>query len=96
MAEQNKESASIITELVERLGLSTVLLLGAVYFGYQSIIRPIADSYQKMVADVAETNKLLQEEIKSNDKEDGERVQLIIAQMAKLEAKIDKLLEASK
>ena len=96
MAEQSKESASIITELVERLGLSTVLLLGAVYFGYQSIIRPIADSYQKMVADVAETNKLLQEEIKSNDKEDGERVQLIIAQMSKLEAKIDKLLEASK
>lgn len=96
MAEQSKESASIITELVERLGLSTVLLLGAVYFGYQSIIRPIADSYQKMVADVAETNKLLQEEIRSNDKEDGERVQLITAQMAKLEAKIDKLLEASK
>lgn len=96
MADQGKESASIITELVERLGLSTVLLLGAVYFGYQSIIRPIADSYQKMVADVAETNKLLQEEIKSNDKEDGERVQLIIAHMSKLEAKIDKLLEASK
>jgi uncharacterized protein Yka (UPF0111/DUF47 family) len=96
MAEQSKESASIITELVERLGLSTVLLLGAVYFGYQSIIRPIADSYQKMVADVAETNKLLQEEIRSNDKEDGERVQLITAQIAKLEAKIDKLLEASK
>lgn len=96
MAEQGKESASIITELVERLGLSTVLLLGAVYFGYQSIIRPIADSYQKMVADVAETNKLLQEEIKANDREDGERVQLIVAQMSKLEAKIDKLLEASK
>lgn len=96
MAEQSKESASFITELVERLGLSTVLLLGAVYFGYQSIIRPIADSYQKMVADVAETNKLLQEEIRSNDKEDGERVQLITAQIAKLEAKIDKLLEASK
>lgn len=96
MTEQKKESASIITELVERLGLSTVLLLGAVYFGYQSIIRPIADSYQKMVADVAETNKLLQEEIKANDREDGERVQLIVAQMSKLEAKIDKLLEASK
>ena len=91
-----KQSASIVTELVERLGLSTVLLLGAVYFGYQSIIRPIADSYQKMVADVAETNKLLQEEIKANDREDGERVQLITAQMAKLEAKIDKLLEAAK
>ena len=91
-----KQNASIVTELVERLGLSTVLLLGAVYFGYQSIIRPIADSYQKMVADVAETNKLLQEEIKDNDREDGERVQLITAQMAKLEAKIDKLLEAAK
>ena len=91
-----KQSASIVTELVERLGLSTVLLLGAVYFGYQSIIRPIADSYQKMVADVAETNKLLQEEIKNNDKEDGERVQLITSQMASLEAKIDKLLEAAK
>ena len=91
-----KQSASIVTELVERLGLSTVLLLGAVYFGYQSIIRPIADSYQKMVADVAETNKLLQEELKNNDKEDGERVQLITAQMASLEAKIDKLLEAAK
>jgi len=92
----DKESASIVTELVERLGLSTVLLLGAVYFGYQSIIRPIADSYQRMVDDVAETNKLLQEEIKDNDREDGERVQLIVAHMSKLEEKIDRLLEASK
>lgn len=91
-----KESASIVTELVERLGLSTVLLLGAVYFGYQSIIRPIADSYQRMVDDVAETNKLLQEEIKDNDREDGERVQLISAHMSRLEEKIDRLLEASK
>ena len=91
-----KESASIVTELVERLGLSTVLLLGAVYFGYQSIIRPIADSYQRMVDDVAETNKLLQEEIKDNDREDGERVQLISANMSRLEEKIDRLLEASK
>ena len=91
-----KESASIVTELVERLGLSTVLLLGAVYFGYQSIIRPIADSYQRMVDDVAETNKLLQEEIKDNDREDGERVQLIVTHMSKLEEKIDRLLEASK
>lgn len=90
-----KQSASIVTELVERLGLSTVLLLGAVYFGYQSIIRPIADSYQQMVADVAETNKLLEEEIRNNDKADGERVRLISARMDKLEAKIDKLLEAS-
>ena len=92
----DKESASIVTELVERLGLSTVLLLGAVYFGYQSIIRPIADSYQRMVDDVAETNKLLQEEIKDNDREDGERVQLISANMSRLEEKIDRLLEASK
>ena len=92
----DKESASIVTELVERLGLSTVLLLAAVYFGYQSIIRPIADSYQRMVDDVAETNKLLQEEIKVNDREDGERVQLIVTHMSKLEEKIDRLLEASK
>ena len=91
-----KESASIVTELVERLGLSTVLLLGAVYFGYQTIIQPLADSYRQMVKDVSETNKLLQEEIKNNDREDGERVQLISAHMSRLEEKIDRLLEASK
>ena len=91
-----KESASIVTELVERLGLSTVLLLGAVYFGYQTIIQPLADSYRQMVKDVSETNKLLQEEIKNNDREDGERVQLISANMSRLEEKIDRLLEASK
>ena len=96
MTEQKKESASFIAEMVERLGLSTVLLLAAAYFGYQSVILPIANSYKQMVEGVAETNKLLQEELEENDKADGERVQLIIAQMSKLEAKIDKLLEASK
>jgi Mg2+ and Co2+ transporter CorA len=89
-----KQSASLVTELVERLGLSTVLLLAAVYFGYQSIIRPIADSYQKMVEEVSSTNKLLQEEITANDKEDGERVKAITEAMNRLESKIDKLLGA--
>ena len=91
-----KESASIVTELVERLGLSTVLLLGAVYFGYQTIIQPLADSYRQMVKDVSETNNLLQVELMNNDREDGERVQLISANMSRLEEKIDRLLEASK
>jgi low affinity Fe/Cu permease len=87
------ESAGVITELVERLGLSTVLLLGAVYFGYQSIIRPIADSYRQMIVDVAATNKFLQEEIRNNDEEDMERVRIITAQIERLEDKIDKMLE---
>lgn len=80
--------------IIERLGLSTVLLLGAVYFGYQSVIRPIADSYQKMIEEVSSTNKLLQEEVANNDREDGERVRAITVAISRLESKIDRLLEA--
>lgn len=88
-----KSGGGMVAELVERLGLSTVLLLAAVYFGYQSIIQPLADSYRQMVADVGETNKLLQEEIRDNDREDGERVAIITTRMDELNAKLDKILE---
>jgi len=93
VARASSESAGIITELVERLGLSTVLLLGAVYFGYQSIIRPIADSYRQMIVDVAATNKFLQEEIRNNDDEDAQRVRMITDHIDRLENKIDKMME---
>lgn len=96
MATPTAESANIVTQLVERLGLSTVLLLGGAYVGYQSVIKPLADSYRQMVDDVAETNKLIQEEIKNNDREDGERVAVITKRLDELTAKIDKLLEVAK
>ena len=83
----------VVAELVERLGLSTVLLLAAVYFGYQSVIQPLADSYRQMVKDVSETNKLLQAEIKDNDREDGERVAIIVKRMDELNTKLDRILE---
>ena len=82
-----------VAELVERLGLSTVLLLAAVYFGYQSIIQPLAESYRQMVKEVSETNKLLQEEIKDNDRQDGERVAVIVKRMDELNTKLDRILE---
>ena len=84
---------SVVAELVERLGLSTVLLLAAVYFGYQSVIQPLADSYRQMVKDVSETNKLLQEEIRDNDREDGELVAIIVKRMDELNTKLDRILE---
>ena len=84
---------SVVAELVERLGLSTVLLLAAVYFGYQSVIQPLADSYRQMVKEVSETNKLLQEEIRDNDREDGERVAIIVKRMDELNTKLDRILE---
>lgn len=85
-------SSGFVAELVERLGLSTVLLLGAVYFGYQSIIQPLADSYRQMVKDVGETNKLLQEEVKNNDRDDGERVAVISKRLDELNLKLDRIL----
>ena len=87
------KGAGFVAELVERLGLSTVLLLAAVYFGYQSIIQPLAESYRQMVKEVSETNKLLQEEIKDNDREDGERVAVIVKRMDELNTKLDRILE---
>ena len=92
MPDDKQQSADIVTRLVERLGLSTVLLLGGSWFGYREIVSPMAESYKKMVNEVAETNRLLQEEIVNNDKEDGERVLAITEAMARLESKIDKLL----
>ena len=79
-----------LSNAVERLGISTFLLLFVFYFGFTAIVEPIAESYRTMVASVAKTNSLIRDEIQRDDANDEKRLE--IATM-KLDRIID-LLEA--
>jgi hypothetical protein len=67
---------------LDRFGLAPILLLGLAYIGHTQVVQPIAAAYAKMVADVAENNKLLKEAVENNNDEDTERVAAITAAQA--------------
>ena len=74
-----------VAEFVERLGLPSVLLVAVGYFGYQSVIAPMAETYRKSIERVAD-------EVIANDEKDNQRVQEIVNRMERIETKMDELL----
>lgn len=82
-----------ITRMIERLGLPTALLLGGAYVIWNSAVLPLVDTAKQAISDISETNKLLEQQQKENDKADAERVQMISEAMKRLDSKLDKILE---
>ncbi len=81
-----------IAETVERLGISTVLLLLVAYAVYTSVLLPLSQTAAETLKKVGEVNESLAMQQKENDREDGERVRLIEGRLDAIEAKVDRLL----
>ena len=79
-------------EFLEKFGLPTALLLGASYFGFQLVVRPLVQTYQDSIANVAITAEELSTAIAEDNKADGERVKEITEAIGRLETKIDAIL----
>lgn len=80
------------TQFLEKFGLPTALLLGAGYFGFNMILKPLVQTYQESIANVAITAEELERAIEEDNKADGERVKEITQAIESLEAKIDAIL----
>lgn len=77
---------------MERIGISTVLLLLVAYAVYTSVLLPLSQTTAETLKKVGEVNESLAMQQKENDREDGERVRLIVERLDAIEAKIDRLL----
>jgi len=62
---------------LDRFGLAPVVLLVGGWWAASKVPEPLMAEYREAVRAIAETNKLLKEEITSNDAEDGRRVEAI-------------------
>ena len=79
-------------DFLERFGLPTALLLGAGYFGFTMILKPITDTYMSSIASIAVTAEELERAIEEDNQQDGERVKEITDALKQIETKIDALL----
>jgi len=83
-----------ISAMIEKVGLSTFLLLGAAYFAWNGVVLPVVQTVQTAITDISETNKVLEQAVEDNQKADAERVKVISSEIEKLNRKLDEILEA--
>jgi len=72
-----KQATDTIFKGLDRFGLAPVVLLVGGWWAASKVLEPLMAEYREAVRAIAETNKLLKEEITSNDAEDGRRVEAI-------------------
>ena len=71
MAASNQ--AGMVTELIEKHGVATFLLVAGAYFMTTSVVDPMVSTAQQFVSDIKETNDQLQKEIEQIDRENLSR-----------------------
>ena len=76
-ASVQRQATDTIFKGLDRFGLAPVVLLVGGWWAASKVLEPLMAEYREAVRAIAETNKLLKDEITSNDAEDGRRVEAI-------------------
>lgn len=99
MAEDVKQEVSrsiseIGMSMVERLGLPTAFLLAFGWIVYSGLIVPIVTTAKSAIDNVAETNRMLEEQLRNDDASDAAAIRDVLGGIDHLGQRIDLLREA--
>lgn len=83
MAEAENQPANYAIQILNRFGLPTALLLFGGYYIYQDILKPLATSYQELVAEVKSNNSEMKQAMLDLGEQNRERIGHIEDQILK-------------
>ena len=86
-------SVSSISNMIEKLGLPTALLLVVGYFAWTGVFMPVVTTVQTAIEDVAQTNEDLKNVQEENNKADLGRVKLITQAMEANKKLLEEIIE---
>jgi hypothetical protein len=76
-ASVQQQATETLFKGLDRFGLAPILLLVAGWWAATKVLEPLFTEYREAIKSISETNRLLKDEVASNDAEDGLRVEAI-------------------